>query len=48
MTKLTLIKSKSLEDIEDELKEIQLPLFDIIMNEDGTWFEKAIKKLEEQ
>lgn len=51
MTKLTLIKSKSLdEQIEEELTEIQLPLFEIIVHNDDTeesWFREAIKHLEE-
>jgi hypothetical protein len=48
MTTLTLIKSKPInEQIEEELEEIQLPLFDIEINEEGNWFTKAIEKLEE-
>jgi hypothetical protein len=49
MTKLTLLLSKPIEEqIEEETEEIQLPLFDIFMNEDGTWFHQAIEKLEEE
>ena len=43
MTKLTLINSPTLEQ---ELEEIQLPLFDIIVNPDGTWFTRAVEELE--
>lgn len=46
MTNIYLVPpSKS---VEEEIEEIQLPLFDIIINEDGTWFEKTVRKLEEQ
>jgi hypothetical protein len=41
--RLYLVPSKS---VEEEIEEIQLPLFDIIVNEDGTWFEKEVSKLE--
>lgn len=44
MTKLYLIKSPTLEE---ELEEIQLPLFDIIIHEDENWIQKAIRELEE-
>lgn len=45
MTKLYLVPP--LKTIEEELEEIQLPLFDLFMNEDGTWFHEAVKKLED-
>lgn len=46
---MTLKIAKTLEErIEDEINEIQLPLFDIVVNEDGSWFEKAIKEQEEE
>lgn len=44
MTKLTLIESKSLEQ---ELEEIELRTFDIIVHEKETWFERAIQQIEE-
>ena len=44
MTTLKLILSKT---VEEEIEEIQLPLFDIIEHDEETWFTEAIKKLEE-
>ena len=43
MTKLTLVQSKSLEE---EIEEVQLPLFDIVESQ-GNWFTEQIKKQEE-
>lgn len=49
MTKLTILDSKLIEEeIEEELEEIQLPLFDIVMHEDGTWVQRAIEELEKE
>ena len=50
MKKLKLIKSKPIdEQIKDEVKEIELPMFDIIENDEENWFTLAIKKqIEEQ
>lgn len=48
MTKLTLINSKPVnEQIEEEIEEIQLPLFDIIVHEESTWFEDMITEQNE-
>lgn len=44
MAKLTLIESKPLEE---ELEEIELPTYDIIVHEDETWFERTIREIEE-
>jgi hypothetical protein len=40
---LTLIKSKSLDE---ELEEIEIPIFDIIVHDEETWFERMIDDLE--
>lgn len=43
MPSLTLIDSKSDDEkIKKEIEEIQLPLFDIIIHEDESWFEEMI------
>jgi hypothetical protein len=48
MTKLTIINSKPInKEIEEELEEIGLPNFDIIVHEDDTWFDDKIKEIEE-
>jgi len=48
MANLELIKDKSTrEEIEDEVEEIQLPLFDITIHDDETWFQNMIKEINE-
>lgn len=44
MTKFRLIESKPLEE---EIEEIELPTFDIIVHEEETWFERTIREIEE-
>ena len=44
MTKFRLIESKSLEE---EIEEIELPTFDIIVHEEETWFERAVRQIKE-
>lgn len=46
MTQLTLVPTKS---VEQEVEEIQLSFFDsIVHEEDETWFQEALKHLEEE
>lgn len=48
MTKLTLINSKPINtELEEEMEEIGLPNFDIIVHEEETWFDEKIKEIEE-
>lgn len=43
MAKFELITSKSREEeIEEEVTELELPFFDIIVHEDETWFDDMI------
>lgn len=45
MANLTLISSKSTdEETKEELEEIELPFFDIIVHEDETWFTDLIEE----
>lgn len=44
MTTLTLIKNKS---VEEEIEDIDLPNYDIIIHEVDTWFDDKIKEIEE-
>jgi hypothetical protein len=49
MTKLKLIKSKPLdEQLIEEVKEIQLSMFDIIEHEDSTWFSEILEAMEDK
>lgn len=43
MSKLKLVESKSLTE---EIKEIELPEFDVVFHEDETWFTEAVKQHE--
>lgn len=47
MTTLTLIKSRPLEEqLKDELEEIELPMFDIIVHTEDSWFQDMILEQE--
>lgn len=49
MTNLELITNLSTEEeIEEELDEINLPDFDIILYEESTWFSDVIEDLEKE
>ena len=43
MATFRLIESKSLEE---EIEDIELPMYEIIVHEEETWFEKSIREIE--